>query len=150
LANASQGSNLAAKPLELESNLRCARNGLGVNNPFLFLFFDGIVLQTMDRLFYRINTTVCGRCLLLSSTPIDSEKMEKELGPFDITLLDIYQLLEVFVALLSEQAWRHMGLRVYPGTSEVRKDLVKAHLAIDCIIVLVDKDLQLNYAEQMK
>ena len=108
------------------------------------------------------------RCLLLSSPPLDSEKMEKEQGPVDITLLDIYQLLEVFVLLLSEQAWRYIGLRVYPGTSEMRKDLVKAHVAIDCIIALVDKmephnsdsqkerlrrlitDLQLNYAEQMK
>jgi hypothetical protein len=104
----------------------------------------------------------------LSSTPIDSEKMEKEPGLVDITLLDIYQLLVVFVALLSEQAWRYIGLRVYPGTSQIKKDLVKAHLAIDCIIALVEKmepqiddaekerlrrlitDLQLNYAEQMK
>ena len=111
---------------------------------------------------------MCGRCLLLSSTPIDSEKIEQESGPVDINLLDIYQLLEVFVGLLSEQAWRYIGLRVYPGTSEIRKDLVKAHLAVDCIIALVDKmepqlddaekerlrrlitDLQLNYAEQMK
>ena len=104
---------------------------------------------------------------MLSSTPFDSEKMEKEPGPVDITLLDIYQLLKVFIALLSEQAWRYIGLRVYPGTSEIRKDVAKAHLAIDCIIALVDKmepqlddaekerlrrlitDLQLNYAEQM-
>jgi hypothetical protein len=135
---------------------------------FSVSLFDGIVLQTRDRLFWRRNTIVCGRCLVLSSTPIDSEKTEKEPGPLDITLLDIYQLLEVFVALLSEQAWRYIGLRIYPGTSEIRKDLAKAHLAVDCIIALVDKmepqldgaekerlrrlitDLQLNYAEQMK
>jgi hypothetical protein len=59
-------------------------------------------------------------------------------------------------------------LRVNPGTNELKKDLVKAHVAIDCIISLVDKmepyiedeekerlrrlitDLQINYAEQMK
>jgi len=104
----------------------------------------------------------------MSSTPTDSEKMEQEPSPVDITLLDIYRLLEVFVMLLSEQAWRYIGLRVYPGTNEIRKDLVKAHVAIDCIIALVDKmephldnaekerfrrlitDLQINYAEQMK
>jgi hypothetical protein len=104
----------------------------------------------------------------LSSSPIDSEKMEQEPSPVDITLLDIYQLLEVFVMLLSEQAWRYIGLRVYPGTNEVRKDLTKAHVAIDCIIALVDRmepqlddakkerlrrlitDLQINYAEQIK
>lgn len=94
--------------------------------------------------------------------------MEREPSSVDITRLDIYQLLEVFVMLLSEQAWRHIGLRVYPGTNEIKKDLVKAHLAIDCIISLVDKiephiedaekdrlrrlitDLQINYAEQIK
>jgi len=104
----------------------------------------------------------------LSSTPDESEKMEQEPSAVDISVLDIYQLLELFVVLLSEQAWRYIGLRVYPGTNEIKKDLVKAHVAIDCIISLVDKmepyvddaekerlrklitDLQINYAEQMK
>jgi hypothetical protein len=94
--------------------------------------------------------------------------MEQEPRPVDISLLDVYQLLEVFVALLSEQAWRYIGLRVNPRSNKIEKDLVKAHDAIDCIIFLVDKiephlvdsekehlrnlitDLQLNYAEQMK
>jgi len=70
--------------------------------------------------------------------------------------------------LLSEQAWRYIGLRINPRTNKINKDLTKAHVAIDCIISLVDKiepnldnaekerlrrlitDLQLNYAEQMK
>jgi hypothetical protein len=104
----------------------------------------------------------------LSSTPSEFEKTEQEPTPVDVSLLDIYQLLELFVVLLSEQAWRYIGLRVYPGTNEIKKDLVKAHVAIDCIIALVDKmepylddiekerlrrlitDLQINYAEQMK
>jgi hypothetical protein len=106
----------------------------------------------------------------LSSTPSEPEKREREQEPsaVDISLLDLYQLLELFVMLLSEQAWRYIGLRVYPGTNEIKKDLVKAHVAIDCIIALVDKmepymddeekerlrrlitDLQINYAEQMK
>jgi hypothetical protein len=94
--------------------------------------------------------------------------MDQEPRSVDISRLDIYQLLELFVMLLSEQAWRYIGLRVNPGTSEIKKDLVKAHVAIDCIISLVDKmepyiedeekerlrrlitDLQINYAEQMK
>jgi hypothetical protein len=94
--------------------------------------------------------------------------MDQEPRPVDISRLDLYQLLELFVMLLSEQAWRYIGLRVNPGTSEIKKDLVKAHVAIDCIISLVDKmepyiedeekerlrrlitDLQINYAEQMK
>jgi hypothetical protein len=94
--------------------------------------------------------------------------MEQEPSSVDISSLDIYELLELFVMLLGEQAWRFIGLRVYPGTNEIKKDLAKAHVAIDCIISLVDKmephiedaererlrrlitDLQINYAEQMK
>ena len=97
-----------------------------------------------------------------------SEEKEQEPKPVDISQLDLYQLLELFVVLLNEQAWRYIGLRVAPGTSEIRKDLEKAHVAIDCIISLVDKmephidntekeqlrklitDLQINYVEQMK
>ena len=104
----------------------------------------------------------------MSSTSNGSEKMDQESGPVEISLLDFYQLLELFVVLLSEQVWRYIGLRVDPRTNEIKKDLVKAHDAIDCIIFLVDKmeshltdqekerlrnlitDLQLNYAEQMK
>ena len=88
-------------------------------------------------------------------------------SPLDISLLDLYQLLRLFVMLLSEQAWRHMGLRINPATNEIKKDLVKAHIAIDCIISLVEKmeqyletkekdslrnlitDLQINYANQI-
>ena len=104
----------------------------------------------------------------MSSTPIESEKKEQEPSPVDISSLDIYQLVELFIMLLSEKAWRYIGLRVDPGTNKINKDLGKAHVAIDCIISLVDKiepnldnteierlrrlitDLQLNYAEQMK
>ncbi len=104
----------------------------------------------------------------MGSTPIESEKKEQESSPVDISSLDIYQLVEVFIMLLSEQAWRYIGLRIDPSTNKINKDLSKAHVAIDCIISLVDKlepnldnaeierlrrlitDLQLNYAEQMK
>ncbi len=103
-----------------------------------------------------------------SENPVSEEKTEQEPGPVDISSLDIYQLLELFVMLLSEQAWRYIGLRVNPSTNKITKDPVKAHVAIDSIISLVDKmephldaaeserlrrlvtDLQLNYAEQMK
>ena len=104
----------------------------------------------------------------MSSTPNESEKKEQEPKPVDSSSLDIYQLIELFIILLNEKAWRYIGLRVEPGTNKISKDLAKAHVAIDCIISLVDKiepsldnpekerlrrlitDLQLNYAEQMK
>ena len=104
----------------------------------------------------------------MSSIPNESEKGDPEPSPVDISLLDIHQLLELFVMLLSEQAWRYMGLRVNPRTNEVKKELGKAQITIDCILFLVDKmesnladtereqlrklitDLQINYAQQMK
>jgi hypothetical protein len=104
----------------------------------------------------------------LSSTPSESEKKEQEPSPVDISFLDVYQLIELFIMVLSEQAWRYIGLRIDPRTNKIDKDLARAHVAIDCIISLVDKiesnldnaeierlrklitDLQLNYAEQMK
>ena len=104
----------------------------------------------------------------MSSTSDESEKKDQEQGPVDISRLDIYQLLELFIMLLSEKAWRYMGLRVDQSTNEIQKDFVKAHVAIDCIISLVEKmepyiasaekehlrnlitDLQINYAQQMK
>jgi hypothetical protein len=106
--------------------------------------------------------------LWLSSGPLESENKEQEPSPIDISSLDIYQLIELFIMLLSEKAWRYIGLKVDPNTNKINKDLAKAHVAIDCIISLVDKlepnldnaeierlrrlitDLQLNYAEQMK
>ena len=104
----------------------------------------------------------------MSSTPNEFENKEQEQSPVDISSLDIYQLVELFIMLLSEKAWRYIGLRVDPHTNKINKDLIRAHVAIDCIISLVDKiesklentererlrrlitDLQLNYAEQMK
>ncbi len=104
----------------------------------------------------------------MRSTPGESEKKEQEPSPLDISSLDIYQLIELFIMLLSEKAWRYIGLRVDPRTNKIDKDLAKARIAIDSIISLVDKiepnldsaeiehlrklitDLQLNYAEQIK
>ena len=104
----------------------------------------------------------------MSSTPSESENKDQEPSPVDISSLDIYKLVELFIMLLSEKAWRYIGLRVDPATNKMNKDLAKAHVAIDCIIALVDKiefnldnaeveslrrlitDLQLNYAEQIK
>ena len=101
----------------------------------------------------------------MSSTPNDFEEQGGK--PTDVSLLDLYQLLELFVMLLSEQAWRYMGLRVDPRVNEIKTDFEKAYVAIECIISLVDKlephvtsevknrlaslitDLQINYARQM-
>lgn len=104
----------------------------------------------------------------MNFSPAEPEKTEPEVGSIDISLLDIYQLLDLFIMLLSEQAWRYIGLRVDPRAKETKKDTAKAHLAIDCIISLVDKiepnlpdkdkdrlrnlitNLQIKYVQQMK
>jgi hypothetical protein len=86
----------------------------------------------------------------------------------DISTLDLYHLLQFFITILSEKAWRHMGLRVNPVTGEKETDFGRAHAAIDCIIFLLEKlephlteneknklrnlvtDLQINYARQIE
>jgi len=66
---------------------------------------------------------------------------EKEEKPpiFDIASLDTYVLLELFINVLSAQAWQHMGLRLKTGTDKIEKDFERAKVAIDCIAFLTDK-----------
>ena len=84
----------------------------------------------------------------------------------DLTILELDQLLGIFISLLAAKAWQYMGIRLTPGKEEAEKDLVKAAAAIDLVTVMVDKvapfldeddvgrlrsmiaDLQLNYARQ--
>ncbi len=93
---------------------------------------------------------------------------ERKAGLVDISALDVYLLLQFFITLLSEKAWRYIGLHVDPRTNEVETDFERAHVAIDCIIAIVDKlepkltadeknrlrnlitDLQINYARQIE
>jgi len=57
----------------------------------------------------------------------------------DITSLDTYSLIGLFVGLLSAKAWETMGLRVKPGTDRIEKDFDQARTAIDTIDFLVQK-----------
>lgn len=103
----------------------------------------------------------------MSSTESVDEGREQRAGLVDISALDVYLLLQFFITLLSEKAWRYIGLRVDPRTNETETDFERAHVAIDCIIAIVDKlepkltadeknrlrnlitDLQINYARQI-
>ena len=69
---------------------------------------------------------------------MEHEKEEKP-NSFDITSLDTYALLELFINILSMQAWQHIGLQVKTGTDKTEKDFERAKVAIDCIAFLVDK-----------
>ena len=97
-----------------------------------------------------------------------TEENPDEAAPqtLDLTVLELDQLLGIFISLLAAKAWQYMGIRLTPGKEETEKDLVKAAAAIDLVTVMVDKvapfldeddvgslrsmiaDLQLNYARQ--
>jgi len=96
------------------------------------------------------------------------EDDEEKQVAFDISSLDTYVLLRLFISILSEKAWQDMGLRAKPGTEKVEEDVVRAKLAIDCIAFLINSlepfieddemnslrnllaDLQINFAGQTK
>ncbi len=83
---------------------------------------------------------------------------------FDITSLDTYVLLNLFVSILATKAWQHLGLRTTSGSNTVKQDFVQARVSIDCISFLINQlkdkiptedskrqqnlltDLQMNFA----
>lgn len=94
--------------------------------------------------------------------PENNQKSSPEL--FDITSLDTYVLLNLFVSILATKAWQHLGLRTPPGSNTVKQDLVQARVSIDCLAFLINQlkdkipvedsthqqnlltDLQMNFA----
>ena len=104
----------------------------------------------------------------MNSTESIDEGEKQKAGVVDISLLDIHVLLHLFITLLSEKAWQYLGMRVNSRTNELETDFERAHIAIDCVISLVDKmepsltgdeknrlrnlvtDLQINYARQLE
>lgn len=69
---------------------------------------------------------------------MENEKKEKP-DVLDISSLDTYILVKLFINILSMQAWQHMGLRVKAGTDQIEKDFDRAQVAIDCIEFLIGK-----------
>ena len=79
---------------------------------------------------------------------------------------DIVDLVESMIGVLAGEAWKWMGLVVDPATGQLRRDLDKARLAIDCVDALfknldpfldedrrrrirtVISDLRLNFVRQ--
>ena len=98
----------------------------------------------------------------------DSEKVNEseEDQTLDISMLDTYSLMGLFLNLLTLQAWRDIGLRADPKSNEIITDFTRANVAIDCIGFLAEKlepkigpeetakiksfltDLQINYVQQ--
>lgn len=83
---------------------------------------------------------------------------------FDITSLDTFVLINLFVSILATKAWQHLGLRTISGSNTVKRDLVQARVSIDSISFLINQlkdkistedfrrqqnlltDLQMNFA----
>ena len=95
----------------------------------------------------------------------ESKEREKPMA-LDISSLDTFVLLRLFVNILGEKAWQNMGLRMRSGTDEVEKDMLRAKIAIDTIQFIVNTlephfqedekkifrnllaDLQINFVKQ--
>lgn len=97
---------------------------------------------------------------------MSEEKNEEAPQPVDLTVLELDQLLGLFLGILSAKAWQYMGIRLAPGKKETEKDMTKAAAAIDCVAFITEKlapslpadevgrlramvaDLQINYAKK--
>ncbi len=102
----------------------------------------------------------------MNSTDTADEK--RKAGFVDVSTLDLYHILQFFITILNEKAWRYIGLRVDPIKGEIETDFERAQVAIDSVMSLVDKlephltedeknrlrnlitDLQINYASQVR
>ncbi|MGB9619409.1 MAG: DUF1844 domain-containing protein [Armatimonadota bacterium] len=73
------------------------------------------------------------------SEPSAAESAERQASEAEMPLPRVYDLLRITVAMLAEQAWSRMGIRLAPGQKEPEKDLVQAKVAIDTIVFIVDK-----------
>ena len=49
---------------------------------------------------------------------------------------DIVDIVESMISVLAGEAWKYMGLVVDPVTGQLRRDLERARLAIDCVDAL--------------
>jgi hypothetical protein len=76
------------------------------------------------------------------------EKGEETVG-VDISSLDTYTTLKLFMSILAGQAWRKMGLVVDPRTNKIEKDMTQAKTAIDCFQLIL-KQLENHLSEDEK
>jgi len=75
--------------------------------------------------------------------PEPSADVEAE--PLEPGALTVYQVLRIFVGMLSEQAWISLGLHMAPGATETEVKLTEARIAIDTLRFVrgqLDADLQ--------
>ncbi len=96
---------------------------------------------------------------------INSNDVNQKIYPH---MLPLSTLLVWFIGILNGKAWEYLGLIMNPETKEVKEDLVKAKISIDCIEYLLKQiknelqtedrrqiedllaNLQINYVEKIK
>ena len=93
------------------------------------------------------------------SQPKDAseEKKEKEVDgeekgspqAVDISSLDTYTTLKLFMGVLAGTAWRNLGLVVNPRTNKIEKDMNQARVAID-VFEFIFKQIEGKLAEEEK
>jgi hypothetical protein len=67
----------------------------------------------------------------------------------DISALDTYTTLKLFLNILAGQATMKMGLIVDPHTNKIEKDINQARIAIDCF-QFISKQLEAHLSEDEK
>lgn len=76
-------------------------------------------------------------------------KEEEEPQTVDITALDVYTTLKLFLNILASQSFIKMGLLVNPRTNKAEKDMKQARTAIDTFEFIL-KQIEGNLNEEEK
>jgi hypothetical protein len=77
------------------------------------------------------------------------ESDEEKAAAVDITALDTYTTLRLFMGVLAGAAWRSLGLVVNPKTNKIEKDLGQARTAID-VFEFIFKQIEGKLSEDEK
>ena len=84
-----------------------------------------------------------------SSDETAAKEKEREPVGVDISALDTFTTLKLFLSILADQAWRKMGLIADPRTNKVEKDMNQAKTAINCFQFML-KELQPHLTDDEK
>ncbi len=76
------------------------------------------------------------------------EKGEETVG-VDISSLDTYTTLKLFMSILAGTVWRTLGLVVNPRTNKIEKDVNQARIAID-VFEFIFKQIEGKLIEEEK
>jgi len=78
-----------------------------------------------------------------------ANKGKEEPQAVNVSALDIYTTLKLFLNIIAGQAWIRIGLTVNPNTNKIEKDMVQARIAIDCF-QFISNQLEGHLSEEEK